>query len=155
MLSKDIALKCSVSAGFKCVLTWLSQQQQGMQSMTGMLACRDEVSNQVLVLRWGAEQLEGARQALNAARAALKKLKAVEKKRKQKVSHKLHVPFKLPHPILDLPKSCRTKEPCNAILRSHGAAHVEQYEIPDTSTAWHFCFCETGEHSDSGVYESA
>ena len=54
--------------------------------MTGMVGCRDDASNQALALRWGAEQLEGARQALNAARAALKKLKAVEKKRKQKVS---------------------------------------------------------------------
>ena len=58
-----------------------------------MLACRDEAGNQALVLRWGAEQLEGARQALNAARAALKKLKAVEKKRKQKVAHLLPAPL--------------------------------------------------------------
>ena len=52
------------------------------------LICRDDASNQALALRWGAEQLEGARQALNAARAALKKLKAIEKKRKQKVCTK-------------------------------------------------------------------
>ena len=47
--------------------------------------CRNEASNQALALRWGGEQLEGARQAINAARAALKALKAAEKKRKQKV----------------------------------------------------------------------
>ena len=96
-----------------------------MRFTTDMLACRDDASNQVLVLRWGAEQLEGARQALNAARAALKKLKAVEKKRKQKVSHELHVPFMLPHPVFNLPKSCRTKEPCNTPLCSHRAACFE------------------------------
>ena len=65
-----------------------------------MLAGRDDASNQVLVLRWGAEQLEGARQALNAARAALKKLKAIEKKRKQKVNLCLAPCFWLSCPLL-------------------------------------------------------
>ena len=54
--------------------------------MTKGLVCREDAGHQALALRWGAEQLEGARQALSAARGALKKLKAIEKKRKQKVS---------------------------------------------------------------------
>lgn len=56
------------------------------------LARRDDASSQALVLRWGGEQLEGARQALNAARGALKALKATEKKRKQKVWAPFHGP---------------------------------------------------------------
>jgi hypothetical protein len=46
---------------------------------------RDERQADTLALRWGGEQVEGARQALKAARTALQKLKAVEKKRQQKV----------------------------------------------------------------------
>ena len=68
----------------------MSSGEDGASRLSSL--CRNEASNQALALRWGGEQLEGARQALNAARAALKALKATEKKRKQKVGF-LHAAY--------------------------------------------------------------
>ena len=108
--------------------------------MTDMLAYRDDAGNQVLVLRWGAEQLEGARQALNAARAALKKLKAIEKKRKQKVAHMLHAPLMLLHTHLTCPRSVGVPK----TLLYNIVQPQRNLQAACTSTACHVCMSEKG-----------